>query len=86
MSNTPASESKAVAQSVQPDAPKVGADFTVAEVREDGTVIVAMEDGRMFPAEAPEGVEVKKGNVVVLKSPEFDKHDVPKDAKIARVK
>jgi len=77
---TQVSESIAVAAAEKgSDAPKPK-DFKVAEVREDGLVIVEMPDGRMFPVAVADGVEVKKRNAVKLKFTEVDKDGVPVDA------
>lgn len=61
-------------------------EFKVAEVRDDGTVILQMEDGRMFPAEAKDGVDVNKRSTVFITNEGEDKDGTPLNAKIARIK
>lgn len=54
----------------------------VAEIRPDGTVVVLMDDNRMFPATAPEGHKLKAGDSIKLAEGKMDDHGVPVDAKI----
>jgi hypothetical protein len=67
---------------VAPAPPK---EFKVAEIREDGTIVLALNDGRMFPAAAKENVVVHKNATVRLAPGEFDKEGVPVKPVIASV-
>jgi len=62
------------------------AQFKVAEVRDDGDVVLELGDGRVFLATVKDGVEgVKKHATVTVKVEELDKHDVPVGAVIQKV-
>lgn len=65
------------------DAPTT--EFKVAELR-DGIAILEMEDGRVFPAEIKEGLELKKHAHVTVKYDEANKDDVPIGATVVKVK
>jgi len=43
-------------------------DAKVVEVRENGDHVIQIEDGRMFPAEVKDGVQVRKGTKVEFTS------------------
>jgi len=61
-------------------------EYKIAEVREDGTAIIEMEDGRMFAAAGvAEGLELRKRAKVTLKHVETDKDGVPVDATVTKV-
>lgn len=66
--------------------PEPKPEYKIAEVRADGTVIVQMEDGRMFPAEAKEGLALRKHAVVEISHDGTDKDGAPLAAKLVRVK
>lgn len=61
--------------------------YKVAEVRDDGTIVLFLEDGEtMFTARTREGLEgVRKGSVVVIKAGEADKSGAPTDAEVVRL-
>lgn len=92
MTDRPASESLTTAISAnesgaKTDAPAKADVLKIAEVREDGTAVVEMPDGRMFTASVKDGLEgVKRGAEVTIKSDKLDKHDVPVDAEVVKVK
>lgn len=100
MLNRPSSESETTALSVQPnDSPKntnsprgipdevsKDAEFKLAEVRADGVAVVEMEDGRMFTATLPEGMDKpRKGAKLRLAHAGLDKEGVPEIAVIESV-
>lgn len=59
--------------------------FKVAEIREDGTAIVELEDNRMVVARVKEGVEVKKGQTVTITSDGEDKGGAPTNVVVTKV-
>jgi len=63
------------------------AEFKIADVLDDGSVILELGDGRMFAATVKEGVEgIKRHATVTVKVEELDKHDVPVGAVVQKVK
>jgi hypothetical protein len=62
------------------------AEFKVAEIREDGTVILELGDGRMFPATVAEGVEgVHKRGTVLVKADGLNDDKTPIGPVITKV-
>jgi hypothetical protein len=81
-----ASESELTARAQQPDDPNAKApEYRVAEIRDDTTAIVELEDGRMVPATFKEGTQLKKGDKVAIKSDGEDKGGAPLKVEITRV-
>lgn len=57
-------------------APEPTPGYKIAELR-DGIAIVEADDGRMFPAEIKDGLELHKRGKVELSFDELDKDGVP---------
>lgn len=61
-------------------------DYKLAEVRDDGTVIIELPDGRMFPAAGvADGVKTHKRAKVELTFDSLDKDGVPVGAIVSKV-
>ncbi len=60
-------------------------ELTIAEVRGDGTAILELPDGRMFPAVVKEGLAVRKHAKVQITSEGEDKDGVPTSAVVTKL-
>lgn len=67
------------------DAKASAPELTIAEIRADGTAILELPDGRMFPASVKEGLAVRKGAKVSITSEGEGKDGVPIEATVTRV-
>lgn len=62
------------------------AEFKVAEIREDGTAVLELGDGRMFLATVAEGLEgVRKRGTVLIKADGVGDDDVPINPVITKI-
>lgn len=67
-------------------APKQNTEFKVAEKREDGTIVLALGDGRMVVAQVADGVEgIHKGGKVIITAESFLEDGTPEGATVVKV-
>lgn len=60
-------------------------EFKVAERREDGTVVLLLDDGRMVPATVKDGVEgIRKGGTVTISAKGFSEDGVPEAPEVIK--
>lgn len=65
--------------------PKQITQLKVAEKREDGTVVLELEDGRMLVATVKDGVEgIRKGGMVNITAPSFLEDGSPEAPEIVK--
>lgn len=60
-------------------------EIKIAEVLSNGTAVLTLPDGRMFHAEVPEGLAVRKHAKVEIKSEGEDSEGVPLKAVLTRL-
>ena len=75
--NTPRSDAPAA---------KPNTEFKIAERREDGTVVLQLDEGRMVVAQVKEGVEgIRKGSTVNITADSFLEDGTPENPTVVRV-
>lgn len=67
-----------------PEKEKDKVEYKIAELRDDGTAVVELPDGRVFVAEVKEGVELRKHAKVSLTN-DGERDGVPTKAVITKV-